>query len=149
MNFPFFWQNFIPHKIPTWTGWTPPCMSVNEFEEGGPNELATSMELLGNLNSLTRKSVCPWGTRKPGGFLGHFILKRWTAQRLLSQARTSVENILLFGLPSYRTFWISNCRQLVSQEPAKEQGKRASSPVLSRRVPGGLPRNRKIGKVSC
>lgn len=48
-------------------------------------------------------------------------------------------------------FWllcISNCSEPVSQEPAQERGKGARSLVLSRRVPGGLPRNREIRKVS-
>lgn len=53
-----------------------------------------------------------------------------------------------FWLPSHRTLRISNCSKLVSQEPAREQGKGARSLVLSRRVPGGLPRNREIREVS-
>lgn len=85
-----------------------------------------------------------------GGFLDHLVKCfsiKWTVQKLAIQTRTTVKTIFsgVFWLHSHRTLCISNCSLPVRQEPAREG---ARSLVLSRRVPGGLPRNGEIRKVS-
>lgn len=106
---------------------------------------------------FTHHKVHPWGKRAA-------CLHCWWLSRSLGsvgpeemdspEAGKPKHNICekhssrFFWLTSHRTLYISNHSKPVNQEPAREQGKGAKSLVLSRRVPGGLPRNREIREVS-
>lgn len=129
-------------KVCTQTSETPTCPLLNRFEEG--------VELLGNSPllhpSLGKKSDCLhfWWLSRPLGWV-------FPVEMDSSEAGKSNQNYCekhssgVFWLCSCRTLCISNCSLPVRQEPAREG---ARSLVLSRRVPGGLPRNREIRRVS-